>query len=228
MTTVSDIINLALKDAGVLGEGETASAGMLQDTLSTLNQMIQLWQVEGHAVYALKDVSFPATGATSYTIGVGGNVNRARIDDIEGAFWQANGIDYPLQVIQSFEDYQRIGQKSLTGDPCAVHYQPTYPLGVLYVYPAPSTGEVHITVPEEFTEYASSAEDLSLPKKYELAVRFSLAELLPAVFQVPARPDIATFAQRARKVLKRSNLRIPLLQMPAAALPRERFDVNRG
>lgn len=221
MTAVIDILNLALKDVGVVGSGQTAAPEDAADALATLNQMLAQWQVDGLKVYTQKSVSFPVTGATSYTIGPGGNVNRARPDNIEGAFWRSAGSDYPLSVLQSFNDYQLIAQKTLQGSPCMAHYQPTYPLGVLYVYPAPTDGEIHIAIAEEFTEYTSVANDLALPKKYELAVRFSLAELLKVSYpEASGRMDITREAALARRVLKRSNLRIETLKQPCAVLGR--------
>jgi hypothetical protein len=229
MTTASDIISQALRDINAVGMGQTADAEDASNALDLLNQMLAQWQVDGYAVYTLKDVSFAATGAASYTIGAGGNVNRARIDDIDGAFWRSSGVDYPLTVIDSFDDYQLITQKALTGQPCAVHYQPTYPLGALYVYPAPTSGDVHLTIREEFTEYASLADDLALPKKYVLAVRLSLAELLATSYpDATGRPDIARAAAKARRVLKRSNVRIATLKMPAAVLQGGHFNIVTG
>lgn len=216
MTTVADIINLALKDVGIVGTGQTAMAEDTNDALSTLNQMLGQWQVDGFAVYTLKSVAFPVTGATSYTIGTGGNVNRARPDEVEGAVYRLNGVDTPLHIIQSFDDYQAIALKSSVGFPSAVHYQATFPLGRLYVYPVPSSGEILITLREEFTEYTSTASDLALPNKYRMAVRFSLAELLKVSYpDATGRPDIMQAAMKARRILKRSNVRIAPLKMPA-------------
>lgn len=43
MTTAADIINQALKDIGVLGMGETATAEDATDGLDALNQMLGQW-----------------------------------------------------------------------------------------------------------------------------------------------------------------------------------------
>jgi hypothetical protein len=45
MTTVSDIINQALKDVGVIGPGESASGDDAADALDALNQLLAQWQV---------------------------------------------------------------------------------------------------------------------------------------------------------------------------------------
>lgn len=228
MTTVARILELALKDAGVLGDGETASAEMSLDAFDTLKQMVSQWQIDGLMVYASAEVSFAATGAQSYTIGSGGDVNATRPAEVTGAFWRDGSTDYQLDVLTSFEDYQRISSKSDAGAPEAVCYDPDYALGTLYVWPKPSSGTFYLTVRSPLPSYASTTESLSVPGEYEMALRYSLAELLPASFQLQVRPDIAALAGKARKLVKRNNLRIPSLQMPSAIPSHGGYDINRG
>lgn len=228
MTTVVSIIKLALKDIGALGVGETPTADELTDSFDTLKQLVAQWQIDGLMIYASAEVSFAATGAQSYTIGAGGAVNTARPAEVNSAFWRSGGIDYDLDVLTSFEDYQRIGSKSDTGTPEAVFYDPDNTLGTLYVWPKPSSGTFYLTVRSPLPSYSSTTESLSVPGEYELALRYSLAELLAPAFQMPLRPDIAALAKRARKLVKRNNVRIPELQMPAAIPSRRGFNISRG
>jgi len=72
LPTAGSIINLALKMAGVLGIGQTAQAEDANDALTVMNMMLAQWQRKRWLVYSLDDVSFAPTGATSYTVGVGG------------------------------------------------------------------------------------------------------------------------------------------------------------
>lgn len=219
MAAVIDILNLALRDVGVIGEGQTASAETTNDALTTLNQMIGQWNAQKIAVLAQKEVSFAATGAQTYTIGVGGAVNTALPVKVDAALWRDGEVDYHLEVIESFEDYQEIGIKELSGVPAAIHFQRTFPLGLLYVYPQPSTGSIYLTVSVPLSSYATVADTLTVPSEYELAFRFSLAELLAITFSTPLRPDVAMQAAKARRIMKRNNVRIPQLNMPSAVLP---------
>ena len=43
ISTVGDLITLALKDSGVLGAGQTALAEDMNDALSRLNMMLGQW-----------------------------------------------------------------------------------------------------------------------------------------------------------------------------------------
>lgn len=227
MTTVADILDLALKDAGVIGAGQTASAEDTNDAFSTLKQMIAQWQIDGLMVYATAQVSFNLTGAQSYTVGSGGTVNTTRPKEIIAAFWRDGSIDTPLEVLTATEDYQRIGDKTSTGTPECVFYSPSNPLGTLYVYPVGSSGAIHLTVLQPLTAYASVADDLGLPGEYELAARFCLAELLCTTFGTPLRPDVAAQARKGRKLVKRNNVRIPELQMPAQ-LVHQHYNIQNG
>lgn len=227
MTTVADILDLALKDAGVIGAGQTASAEDTNDAFATLKQMIAQWQIDGLMIYATAQVSFNLTGAQSYSIGSGGTINTTRPKEIIAAFWRDGSTDTPLGVLPSTEDYQRISDKSATGTPECVFYSPSNPLGTLYVYPVGSSGAIHLTVLQPLTAYASTADDLGLPGEYELAARFCLAELLCTTFGTPLRPDVAAQARKGRKIVKRNNVRIPSLQMPAQ-LVRHHYDIESG
>lgn len=215
MTTVAELISLSLRDVGVLGEGQTASADVMADSLTTLGQMLGMWQADKLYVYAQKEVVATLTGATSYTVGAGGNINTARPVSLDAAFWRSNGEDYPVEVMQSYEDYARIGNKTLTGSsPCAVCYVPAYPLGTLYVYPTGAAGALHLVMRTDLPALTNLTDAVSIPPEYHAALRYSLSEYLSTTFQTPLRPDIAALASRARKLIKRNNVSIPQSRMP--------------
>lgn len=228
MTTVSTVLNLALKDAQVIGEGDTASAETTADALETLSEMLALWQIERMYVYAQKDDSFVPTGAQSYTVGSGGVVDITRPVKIDAAYWNYNGSDIPIEILTSFEDYEYIITKTFVSNPNVMFYLPSYPLGTLYLYPQPNNGTVHLVTRVQLPIPATTTDTLTLPPEYVLPIRASLAEMLCATFHTPLSPDIASLAARSRKVLKRNNLRINELSMPAAVMPRHRYNIITG
>lgn len=228
MTAAIDIINLALKDIGIIGNGQTASADDISDCLTTLNQMLGQWQADKLYVFAQEDVSTPATGGQSYTIGPGATMDTALPVKIDGAFWRDNGIDYPLIVLNSFEDWERLSPKALAGVPRFAFFQRDNPVGLVYLYPQPSTGELHVITRVQLTRYATTADKLIVPPEYELALRYSLAELIAPTFGTQLRPDVAALAAKSRRMMKRNNVRIPTLGMPEAVVDRGRYDIYRG
>lgn len=228
MTTVSQLINLAMKDIGVLAAGETASAEDASDALKTLNQLLGQWQVLKSSVPGQQTVSFSATGAQSYTIGPGATVNAALPAAIDAAFYRLNGVDYPVSVLNSFEDYESITLKALTGTiPSVIFYERSAPTGLVYVWPQPSTGTINLVTRETIPALALG-DAINLPGEFELAIRYSLAELLLTNFGMQQRQDITAWAARARRVMKRANLNLPTLGQPSAVLNNGRFSIYTG
>lgn len=227
MTTVVELLNLCLKDLGVVGEGQTASADSMNDAFTTLQQMLGLWQADKLYVYAQREIPATLTGQTSYTVGAGGDINTARPVKIDGAIWRLNGVDTPLTVFQSFEDYQRIGVKVAGGTPCAVCYVGTFPLGTLYVYPNDASGELRLIARTDLPTLFNITDTISLPPEYVMALRYSLDEYLATLFQTPLRPDIPALAARARKIMKRNNVSIPLSKMPSTVMRGYRNNIGR-
>lgn len=228
MAAVIDIINQALKDLGVIGDGQTANDEQVTGAFDTLNQMLAQWQADNLSVYAQKEVVLQATGAQSYSVGPGGAVSIARPVAIDSCFWRKGGIDYPVAVLNALDDFESITFKALGSIPRGVHYLPSFPMGALLVYPQPSDGEFHLFMRCDLPTYITAADSLALPPEYAAAVRYSLGELLSVENQTPLRPDLAGMAKRARHVLRRNNVRIPQLGMPASIIRNKHFNINGG
>lgn len=229
MTTVNDLITGALRDVGVIASGESPSADDAADSLEVFNQMIGQWQVLKMYVTGQHRVSFTATGAQTYTVGPSATVDIQLPVSIDSAFYTLNGIDYPVHVLTSFEDYEDITLKVLTGTiPSAVFFQRSAPTGTLYVWPQPNTGTLNLVVRDVLDTYTDLTTDITVPAEYALAMRLSLAELLLTAYSLPPRPDIAFQAAKARKVIKRNNLNIPMMGQPQELLNNGRFSIYTG
>lgn len=228
MTTVSDVINLAFKDCGALGETEAASAEMTVDGFETFQQMMSLWQADNLNVYAQVESSFSPTGAASYTVGTGGTVAITRPDKIDYAFWRSGTTDIPITILNAYEDYEGIVDKSLSTDPSYLYYLPSYPLGTLYLFPKPSTGTVHLVRQERLPLLTAVTDTITLPPQYILPIRYSLAEIFLMMFDLPNKPLIPMLAARARSVLRKQNVRINELGMPVAIPQHQRNNIITG
>src|SRR5258706_11687138 len=175
--TPADIIALALLDAGVVGQRQTASAEDTNNAFSRLNSMLSQWARKRYITYRINDVSFTSTGATSYTVYLGGNFNIARPDRIETAFFRqlipsgTQQVDYPLAILQSREYYNRITLKTMGTWPSVCFYDPVYPQGLLYVWPVPAASlySIHIGLKQDIPQYAALTDALNLPLEYENA-----------------------------------------------------------
>ena len=120
------------------------------------------------------------------------------------------GLDYPVAVL-NLENYEMIGLKTLSGPwPKAMYYQPSDPLGNIFVWPNPSQGEMHIFADTLFTRYGTVYDNIVLPQGYILALRWCLAERLAPMYgknDPTAMAMISKFAAQAKATLKRTNMR---------------------
>lgn len=238
LTTAADLVRLVLKDTGVIGVGQTASAEDTNDVFDTLNQMIAQWASKRWLLYKLTERSVLSTGAQSYTVGPGGNIDTGteqRPDRLEdGNFFRQiitasspNQIDYPLTLLESREDYSRIGLKQLQTIPQYIFYDPAFPLGVIYPWPVvPATQyEIHILVKSQLTEFANLADTINLPKQYIAALRYNLACLVRPMYQLAADPTLVALATDALDVIRNMNAAVPRLHMPAGIARGSKYNI---
>ena len=168
-TTPSDIINLALKTANVIGVGQTPLAQDTNDCFNQLNMMMAQWQRRRYMVYNLVTVGLQATGALTYSVGTGGDFNITRPVKLESAFFRMNKntplpVDYPLEVLRAQEDYNRISIKNLNAFPQYAYYNTGFPLGELYIWPVPNNQyEIFISVMVQLEAFQTINDQIVLP-----------------------------------------------------------------
>lgn len=229
MTTVTEIITDALQDLNVYGSGEAVTAADAQKCLRMLNNMLAQWQARKMYVTGQRDLSFILTGAVSYTIGPSATVDTTLPVQIDACFYRLNGIDYPVTVLNSFEDYSNITLKEIVGTiPNAIFFQRAYPQGTIYVWPQPGEGEIHLVTRDLVSQYTSLNDTISLPPECALAVQFSLEELIARPFGRVVTPDLKLDAKNARDVMKRANLNIPMMGVPPELVRNGRFSIYTG
>jgi len=120
------------------------------------------------------------------------------------------GLDYPVAVL-NLENYNMIGLKTLSGPwPKAVYYQPSDPLGNIFVWPNPSQGEMHLFCDTLFSQYVTINDPIILPQGYESALEWCLAErLMPSYGKASATQIqmINAFAAQGKSTIKRTNMK---------------------
>ena len=116
------------------------------------------------------------------------------------------GLDYWFDFI-SMDRYNELGYKGVPGPwPIAAAYQPTFPLGTLWVYPNPSqAGEVHLFTDLILSEFTNIAQNVNLPQGYTRALKKIMAmELCPSWGKTPS-PLLIAQAKEARGFLHALN-----------------------
>ena len=222
MSTARDLITLALKDAGIVGVGQTANAEDANDSLTRLNAMIAQWSQRRWLVYHLVDVSFQATGALSYSLGIGGDIPTTRAAQIESAFFRQTAgvpgdlVDYPLDVLYAREEYNRIALKAMAGFPQILFYDSGWPLGNVFIWPVPSSVyEVHLSIKATLQQFSNLTDAFNFPPEYEEAMRLNLSVRLRVAYQLAPDPALNQLAKLALNTIKNANAQIPTLQLPS-------------
>lgn len=252
--TVSDLINMALRQIGIGAIGTTASPADLSDGVRHLNMMLGQWQRKRRLVPNLIDRAFMSSGKSVYLIGPGGDLDiPVRPDKIEGAYARllngapqsvagdfndpdfdedfsvaqdglnsgAQPIDYPLTIIQAYEDYAGLSLKALRAWPSYCHYNPTFPLGELRPWPVPQTEqwELHVLFKEPLPSSLGPDDPINLPPEYWDAIMWTLAARMAPSYGQEASPTVVANAKSALGTIRSSNTQVPTLGMPAILTP---------
>lgn len=225
-TTALDIIKLALAATGIIGLGQTPRAEDSNRALVLMNMMLGQWQRKRWLIWHLVDQALVMTGAQSYTIGIGGQFNVARPDRVEAAFIRMlvptgpNQIDYPLKLLESREDYNRLALKTLNSFPQYLFYDSAYPLGNIFPWPIPSSQyELHLSLKEQLGTFALVSTAVNLPPEYFEALWTNLAMRLFPIYQREIDMTVAALAKASLNTIRGANTQIPVLGIPRALAP---------
>lgn len=213
-----------------MGTGQTPNQQDITDAQARLQWMLQQWERKRWLVYHLVNVSKVSTGTVSYSVGPGGDFDTGagsvRPAKLESAFLRQltqsapNQIDYPLEILQAREDYDKIALKSLVSFPQAVWLDPSWPLATVYPWPVPqaTTYSVHLTVLAQLpTKFTSLATTFALPFESYSAMIYNLALRLRSKFQIPSYPGdfLPDLAKDSLNVLRGANTAIARLSIPS-------------
>lgn len=229
-TTMGDLVNEALKLSGRVGLGQTALAEDAQLGWTYLQWMFQEWERKRWNVYRIVSLNFLSTGAQTYTIGPVGNfntgttANSVRPAKIESAFIRQQDVgddlpDFPIQILATRQEYDRISLKTLSSLPYYLWYDPAWPLGVLYFWPVPpaSSYALYVSVLEQLpVKFLTQAVVISLPYEYYWAIVTNLAMRLRGRYGIKTYPGdtLPGNAKESLQTLSKSNVAIPRLEMP--------------
>lgn len=226
--TMGDMVNLALRTSGWLGVGQTANAQDFQDGWAALTMLLNQWARQRWLIYHLVDLAKVSTGATSYTVGPGGDFNTGTIsvrpNRLEAAYLRqiatGNNVDYPMGVLNSLEDYSKIRLKSLQSFPQYVFLDPNWPAGQVYFWPVPQSAiyEMHIVIRAQLPSvFANQAANLNVPYEYHNCILWNLALAIMTIKQIPLKPgsQLPILAKNALSILRQGNTAISRLGMPS-------------
>ena len=254
-----ELIRHAILNAGV-ALSQTIYAEDIYQGFDHINMMMAQWNRRNWLIYRDRDVFLTSNGNLSYWIGPGGDFNFPRPDSVKSAFvryitqitgasygdgladfaiGESNvgleqvGADWPLQILQSREDYNKIRTKNIYGGPSALYYDPMIPMGRVFFYPVPAAGlyELHMTVMEQLVAFDDLSTDISLPGEYQEALLYNLGVRLRIARQMPPDARLDGLARASLGTIRSANAQIPRAEMPYGVMPRRpRYNIynDRG
>lgn len=224
-TSSQAIVTGALQLIGVLAESETPTYAQLQDGHRRLNMMLRGWRLHPRLLLVTEREVFDMTAgkgslADPYTIGPGGDLDTERPQAILGA---ATLLTTSTPTVETFLSvysgpmYFGVPVKGLSnGLAHGLWYQPTSPLGKLYLYPVPDTAthDLVLYLQKPLTTFATLTTSYDLPDGAEEVIEYNLAVRLCAVYSVPVPPDVSQIARSSLGALKRSSYELVDLPSP--------------
>lgn len=234
LVTPQDLIGFCLRAIGPGGVGQSLLPEDNSDGFFALNNMIGQWNRRRWLIWHLIDVALVSTGAQSYTVGPGGDFDTPRPDRLEAAFFrqyvssQPNYVDYPLQILESREDYNRIALKTLTSWPEFIFYDSAYPIGRVYPIPIPQAGtyDLHLSLKQTLSQFTSYIQSINMPGEYIEALWTNLAIRLSAIYPGSViSDDLRGLARASLETIRGSNTQIPRLIMPAELRGRGLYNI---
>lgn len=142
-----------------------------------------------------------------------------------------NQVDFPLNILQSHEDYDKIALKSMESFPGAVFLDSQYPLANLLCYPVAQADvySINLTVRETLqTQYATLATPVNLPFEYYSAIVYNGAIRCRPLFQIQTYPGdpLPGLATNSLATVRGPNTQIARLVMPAGLSGRKPNNYN--
>lgn len=186
-----DIIKRALRLCGVLAQGESPTTDQVNEASVALNALTKAYMADGMPLWAIKQFPVPLTsGVNSYTIGIGQTVNTPKPLKVFQA-WNHDSIskvDIPMRVI-SRQEYNMLGNKTSSGNPIQVFYEPLNTTGVLHVFPTPdataqTNNSVYLVYQRPFEDFDAATDTPDFPQEWYDAICYGLAIRLAGEYQV--------------------------------------------
>lgn len=219
MTTARDIITDSLELLGVYSPGDQITDADAERSLSTLNDMMDVWSNESLACFDWITQTFTLIpNQTQYTIGPAAltpdivGERPLRVSDAPGAAYilDQNFNRYLMDVVDQLTfNIQTTASNVASNLPNILFYDPQYPLGVVNVWPTPSVGYTCSFLSyRQLGSLASLDDAFNLPPGYKRAITTNLCLSLKAYFTGSTLdPLIVKEAMETKGSIKRTNMR---------------------
>jgi hypothetical protein len=195
--------------------------------LRVLNSLLDGWATEQLLVYVIDRQVFGLVGNTaSYTLGPGGTWNTTplygagtpRPVRLEAVWYvePSTQTELPVTLLQDHADYQALRAVPVAGTlPCAVFYEPSVPLGTVYVSPTPTgNGQMVCYLWHPWSTEQTLDTVLVLAPGYLRMLEYNLALDLASEYPgvLAGRDDLVAGAMESKSKVQTLNIRVPRMQ----------------
>lgn len=232
MTTAGDLIQAALRRLGILAAGETYTTDEGADALAVLNGLLNEWRAHRLLVYVQGRHAYTLTANTAaYTIGDDATFDQPRplwFDAV--TYVDSDGNETELEILRTAQEWARLDKTLTSSLPTAVHVGTQMSWTTLTFHPIPTAAvNVAIYSPESnLVSVAATTTAISLPPGWWNALVFNLALELAPLFGKPIDGFLTKRAADTLATIKRVNVNMDVLEMPAdlPGAQRGRYDIN--
>lgn len=181
--TIHGIINDAMHDAGLLGEGEVPNSEALATNFRRLNDIINLWQTQGLKLFYLQEVTVPLVASQSlYTLGPVGNVVMPKPSRVLQAYVLNAGSNTkrPLDNL-SWNEWITLSQTTGNNGSISSYFvdKQVTELKVHFWPPPAATDAVNTVVlltQVQATNQTNLEDSMEFPQEWRIALRWGLAD----------------------------------------------------
>lgn len=177
-TTRNDLISGALRILGVITAGETPSSNQITTASEALNMLIKAWMNDGMALWVTKEYTLTlVAGTSSYTP----TVKMMRVIQAYNHNTSTEN-DFPMRIITR-DEYNRLGNKTSSGNPVQLFHIPNRTDSTIKVYPVPTSTEatnntIKIVYQKPYDDFDSATDEPEFPQEWFDALKFGLAHRL--------------------------------------------------
>lgn len=230
----------ALTELGQIQPGVTPNPDKLAFAMGSLNRFLDQMNTQGHFIFTIRSERFnlfaktpPISGQPiSYSIGPTGDFISARPlgqgpgNGIKNANIVLLGntpqVRVPLYILDDDQWADIRVEVIPTTIPIALYNDGSLPNSNLFLWGQPTqANDLELWTRQQFTAFATIADDLEYPPGYADAIVLTMAERLSGPLRVPIPPDLPRRAREARANAKSLNTASPLLtsDMPLVSGP---------
>lgn len=184
-TNRDSLIKGALRLAGVIAQGETPTASQVTEAAESLNMMVKAWEADGLPIWATTTMTItPVSGQTSYVLDTPKPLKCLQAWNRQ----TASNVDIPMRIITR-QEYNILGNKSTTGNPIQLYFEPNRTSSTVYLFPTPdatsaSLNRIYVVVQRPYQDFNAATDEPDFPQEWFEAIKYGLAARLAGEYNI--------------------------------------------